>query len=1315
MLKTAAMTLLSKTLSTVLYKYIEDVDVEGVALPSVYDGSGWGVRLSNVKLREGVQLMAQLPGKRKRKRKKAKTKAKAKAKVNHNVVTEKEAPLFTANSSTPKASNTNTQKQQPQPQPQPKGTTTTDDGDDHSIQLQEILPITSQQQQQQQQDEYEYEYDGDEEGDGAKTPIQDSKSFFSCFSASRSNGLTTGGPHPPIPNLNDNHNDNHNHNHDDPNDNTIISSLPQQRRDNHRRHQTTQTTPKNDSKLSLLDQETSSPSPCAVEESSFSSPLVLEEEQAARQSPLGNDDDDDEEYEEYEQPVKLCLGENGRIGTLDIRLIGKELHVMVEDAVLTIEAIPIDDDTFAEDHHPTENGDETAAGDTADAASSTTADDAASTTTSGTYQPPPSKSSTHKTTKPTKPTPPKRATVGERVLADIPLAKLISAIPHLFLRDIRVRLIVRDEPTTTTTTTTTAPSTSAAEESSQTSEAEDQSTDAPTNNNNNNNNNNTTNNNNHPNPNDTMVEIGIEFLSVTSGEDILSHFQEQQEDESNHMDEDPSSSSQSNNPLMMSIPSFHSVESTSGGGGLDQNEYLVRHIRTGRGPSAGIWVQVFAPGPKLPPFLLEKQPMIDHPTDDYGGRRPTPKQWARQHWIAMTEFHLLRCSGLDLRARIHLGTKKEVARFSWFYDEDYEGTEEYYDDFTMDSLILGADYICPGPQLPPMQSPSMGDRGDTAPRESSTYGLEEETAKNEVGGGGTEIYFVKDQNGIQSCNIPSSFHRIARGMLPGSCQHCKHLPSEVCSLCWETTSADNNQDSSTLDDSMPMPGLALQLTFRDPLEINADRTSLETVGLLRSLFQKETPKEPISDDEASPDEAETDKNIVQATHTLPAADEASTHATASTSYFAGLYSSKKEEEPVEPDPSDAFAPYMQPENIQVMGIHLSEVLIRVHVMKPDKTDDGMSFCYWDFFGTCLTLDRHALLSSEKMFQDLELDVGHFTWDEYRGTSQNQLLSLGITRDEKNRNRCDSNEDFDERHITPWPTTACALLEIPAPLETLIYRDREQHGLQLGFVSVVDQQNDKTIRSRVNARLGLTSVVVPFGFWRGFGKLAREIDSCISIQKQKEEAPGEEPVWNSGRTTSGDSVATATESVSLPKPKSLMKYTIQIDGGSLKIHPVLNAKVPLTQFSGEQSSESGIFFETMLEKLQLSYGQKEPSIKKGLSIQQLAALPESLRMRILLCLENLEPLEEALQLKKETNSFRRCRSVNKGIVKIAKKMAKAAKASGKKHLQPHREPSSIGRQEIMTQLMKLDDSELDELWSVHQKHQRKLAKKRISQS
>lgn len=82
MLRSAAMTLLSKTLLTFLYKYLSDVDVEGIEMPSLYGsaegpGSGWGVRLSNVKLREGAELKT-LPGSKKSKPKQPKGKEREK-------------------------------------------------------------------------------------------------------------------------------------------------------------------------------------------------------------------------------------------------------------------------------------------------------------------------------------------------------------------------------------------------------------------------------------------------------------------------------------------------------------------------------------------------------------------------------------------------------------------------------------------------------------------------------------------------------------------------------------------------------------------------------------------------------------------------------------------------------------------------------------------------------------------------------------------------------------------------------------------------------------------------------------------------------------------------------------------------------------------------------------------------------------------------------------------------------------------------------------------------------------------------------------
>ena len=105
------------------------------------------------------------------------------------------------------------------------------------------------------------------------------------------------------------------------------------------------------------------------------------------------------------------------------------------------------------------------------------------------------------------------------------------------------------------------------------------------------------------------------------------------------------------------------------------------------------------------------------------------------------------------------------------------------------------------------------------------------------------------------------------------------------------------------------------------------------------------------------------------------------------------------------------------------------------------------------------------------------------------------------------------------------------------------------------------------------------------------------------------------------------------------------------------------------------------------------------------------------MHILLCLKDLSPLEIALNVKKEKNSFRRIKSVDKAILKTAKKVSKRyAKATGKKKSSSHLTSrtsildSANRRERILTEIMKLDDSELTNLWSVHQRYQKKVAKK-----
>jgi hypothetical protein len=911
------------------------------------------------------------------------------------------------------------------------------------------------------------------------------------------------------------------------------------------------------------------------------------------------------------------------------RLVDKELHILVEDAVLTVEAFPIPQPT-----------DETDGGPEVPQQVPSTTDDGASSTAGGA-------ASTTSAPVPPKPKPkvpkaePKRDTVGDRVLADNPLARLVASIPRLFLRDIRIRFIVHKEPKGTR---------------SDNNESANGPTSEPV-----------------LGPGDTMLEVGIEFLSVSGGDDVLSHFQDRPEDEGRQPDDPTTGYSPS--------PSLSNVGTVTTAGTLvDNNDYIIRHIRTGRGPNAGIWVQVFAPTSPLPVHAVRGE-----------------IAWARQQWESVTNFHLLRCSGLDIRARIHIGAKKQAATYSWFYDYDEDSTAEqdYYDDFTLDTMFVGFDAIAPGAHLPlPPINPDTMSRGDTPVKASdSRYPVSSPTAESTVESlapvPSASDKYTQDENGIQSCKVPSTFHRVSRGLLPGSCKDCTHLPSENCSKCWEAKRGVEQE--TPFDDSTPMPGLTLQISFRDPLEINIDRSTVDTIHLLKTLWVKK--RQDNTERDADTPEVDAKKDKITASRASSTIEDS----TRSSSSFFGFLSSKTKEVEKEKSPTDSFSLLMQPENIQVVGILLTQVVVRVHVMKEGgMIDNGLSFCYWNLIASCLTLDHQSLKSKEKLSHDLKCDIGHFSLDEYRGVECNRLVSLGLQPDIPEEQdspdvvpdtKCSADERVTDE--TPWPSAACVLMNIPPPHETLRYKDRRWHGLQMRFISVKDPENLTDLaRSMINLRLGVSMASLPWGFWRVINETRKEITQGI-LGKAKGLPP-----------------APKTNEQPLPQQKSIMTYSVQIDGGSLTMDPIIDAKMPMTRFAGERSSDAGISVETLFEKLKIAYGIKANPKNQILSLQQLSLLPENVRSRILLFLDDLNPLAQALDIKREKNPFKRTLAVNRGILKMAKRLSKATRSTGRVSNELRSR-----RVEIMTEIMKLDEQELQELWAVHQRQLKKAAKKK----
>ena len=154
-----------------------------------------------------------------------------------------------------------------------------------------------------------------------------------------------------------------------------------------------------------------------------------------------------------------------------------------------------------------------------------------------------------------------------------------------------------------------------------------------------------------------------------------------------------------------------------------------------------------------------------------------------------------------------------------------------------------------------------------------------------------------------------------------------------------------------------------------------------------------------------------------------------------------------------------------------------------------------------------------------------------------------------------------------------------------------------------------------------------------------------------------------------------------------------------------MEPLFSASVPRTTFEGEISSEAGFSFETVLEHFQVSFGKKSVirALDRGLSLQQLAKLPDNVRLRVLLCLKDLKPLEAALGLPESSNSFLRCRAVNKGIVNVAKRVAR--RMTTHETETGHSTAHVDHRQELMNELLVLDNDTLEGLLDEHRRNRR----------
>lgn len=1130
--------MLSRTLQTLLSKYLSDVDVEGVALPSLYssDGSssGWGVRLSNVKLREGAKLM-ELPGKPKKKKIQ-----KQKKKTNASVPSDGQEKSKEA------------QEKPVPPSTEPVESLSKNSNEEDEVAEQQTVQTVA-------------ESYAETIASQTTTSATTSSSWFN-WGGSRQKKETT----PVVVDKKDS-----------------SGSVPSVQADPSASENGTKEngTTKNAGVEAVNDAETKKEG------------MEVGEDLFGNFDNAGDDNDDsegDEEDDDDEAPMILRLGAGGTIGILDVRLVNNAVHVMVEDACLTIEAVQLE---------PDEGEDGT------------------------------DKDAKDKKKVPKKVLDPK--SVGDRVLKENAIARALSAIPNLFLRDIQVRFIVRNEVVRAS------------------SNKEDSVPESTSNMDKNG---------------DVVVDLGIEFLSVTDGEDFMANFRG--EDESSDGDDSAVEDDDDDDvgPRMNVLSGFDSP--------YNQNEFFAKRIRTGRGPEGGLTLRIYPCG---------------EVGNDIESVNPKPL-WARHSWLSSTQYCVLRLSGFDLLARIYFGEKTgdAVESAEWYVDE--------YEEYNVDSMLFGGvDYIAPGPK-PPL--PPMARRGATTVTDG------EEIVWDHPG----VATYIADANGIQSCTLNSAFHKVARGLTPTMCDK-DHLPCEWCSFCWvgaPGTAKDHEKDRAT-----PMPGLVLNISTRDPIEINIDRLSLEVIGLLVGLFTKKelTPDSPTLDEQLKQTKREgvgdmdtsnrgrqtaengdelgsSQRSVSSAAANAKSTSNASGKMSRQNSLLRKISKGPVLEEEDTKDSEDCFPSYMQPERIQILGLHLSEINVRIHVMRAaDAFDSGFSFCYWEILAKCVTVDHQQIKAPEKELQDIRFDVGYLKAIEYKGVEKKQLVSIGMKQrvvefDEMTVETLATIEESSRR--SPWPSTAAALLEMQPPLETLAYEARDRHALQLRYISVNSPGLDcDTSRKHANIRVGIASVDAPWAIRTQVRTIIDQARVSVLGPRPKVDEPG-------------------TPEVPVQQSDALMKYKMQIDGGHIRLYPLIDVRLPLTKFFGDRSS--GLSFETLLDRVSFRYGQHAPADalhQRGLSLEQLAELSENVRLRILLFIKDLKPLEAALGVKPESNSFLRCRAVNKGIVRMAKKVGTS---------QPSRTSDSAKnpttrRQELVTELLRMDDDAMEELFTMYTRSQK----------
>jgi len=851
-----------------------------------------------------------------------------------------------------------------------------------------------------------------------------------------------------------------------------------------------------------------------------------------------------------EDDMVLVVGAGGVIGTLNIRLVGKELHVTVEDAHLIIEAVSDED---AETNKPRNDGTtktppksnlrrSPSASSTADLTSLVTEDEGGQ-------------------------------TIGEKIKKKSMIARYLSKIPHLFLRDCRVSFIMPEEMGDDSAST------------------QDNCDDC------------------------TVFELGIDFLSVSSGDDFMDMLKfdhNQPSEEATKPKPNPFSFRRSTT-VPTKMPSSNSEEkrlANAKNQNTPNNIFQRKRIRTGKGPDAGIWLKIHPPHQNM--------------TLPSRARHPSGPKWARQRFLDSSESFFFRVSGVDLHARMLVDVKKDkVDEISNVWGNEYE-------DYTMDSMLFGVDYVDP-----------VSLTRHQIQKENMRLEQMRKSEADEL----SDVASGTDSNGIQSIPFASNLHWMAQRAHRSDCPN-KHLPLNDCFFCWDKCVQQSSP--SSMNNQMPLPGFVFCLSMTDPLEVNVDHSSLEALGYLKSLF---TPNKPVAEKQEENAQHEKDE-YANGMKSNPGQDDEGPSSSGIVSPCA-FY-------------DKSFPSFMTPDAIYLSGIHLSKLIVRVEAINP-SINNGLKFRFWQFIGQSIHLEHTQVDSEEQRMRDLTFYVGRVEVKDLAGVCERNLVVAGTDLE---------IEPSSSENMALLPCTASRVLGVSTeqlykPYAThlrLVQYDAEQEVIAVPPTKV----------NYLDIQVGVFDVDVDDTLPREILKTYGEVSSMIFRKPRK---------------------AKTSNTKSKPKQKQTSKWLFHIStkGGTFSYNPRIQTQVPESQIQLRKGSE-GLSFETFLHGLEVKYGSYNFEQPVPPSIRNLCALPETLRMHILLYLDDLTPLERVLNIrKKKQSTFLRSHAINK---KLTQQLVKLGGSSAKEKGCSE----ATRRINALSRLQSLDVESLEALLAINDKLQ-----------